>query len=138
MNDALKNLAATVAAAAILLTAAPAFASAPAFSLANPNSGMSVDSFDQQVQVFNRQNIADLLHARAVSVVKLDTAWNDGGDAEKAFDAVNSSDQSIHLLREALKADPAAMRLLASHHVAVDQVIDIAPTGNGSVQLYIS
>jgi hypothetical protein len=143
MNNALKGnpvkgLGATAAAAAILLIAAPAFASAPAFSLASPNTGMSVDSFDQQVQVYNRQNIADLLHAKTVSVVKFDNAWNDGGDAEKAFDAVNNSDQSIHLLREALKADPAAMRLLARNHVAVDQVIDIAPTGSGSVQLYIS
>lgn len=137
-SNLLKGLGATAAAAAILLAAIPAFASAPAFSLAKPNSGMSVDSFDQQVQVFNRQNIADLLHARTVSVVKFDTAWNDGGDAENAFNAVNGSDQSIHLLREALKADPAAMRLLARNHVAVDQVIDIAPTGNGSVQLYIS
>ncbi|WP_156342783.1 hypothetical protein [Devosia sp. A16] len=138
MNNTLKNVAATTAAAAIVLAALPAFASTPAFSLAKPNSGMSVDSFDQQVQVFNRQNVADLLHARSVSVVKFDTAWNDGGDAGKAFDALNASDQSIHLLREALKADPAAMKLLARNHVAVDQVIDIAPTGNGSVQLYIS
>ncbi|HEV2515173.1 MAG TPA: hypothetical protein VGV07_07985 [Devosia sp.] len=135
MNKALTGLAATAAA---ILIAAPAFASAPAFSLAAPNSGMSVDSFDPQVQVFNRQDIADLLHARSVSVVKFDTAWNDGGDATKAFDAVNDSDQSIHLLREALKADPAAMRLLAQNHIAVNQVIDIAPTGNGAVQLYIS
>lgn len=138
MNNTLKNVAATTAAAAILLAALPAFASTPAFSLAKPNSGMSVDNFDQQVQIFNRQNVADLLHARSVSVVKFDTAWNDGGDAGKAFDALNASDQSIHLLREALKADPAAMKLLARNHVAVDQVIDIAPTGNGSVQLYIS
>ena len=135
MNKALTGLAATAAA---ILIAAPAFASAPAFSLARPNSGMPVDSFDPQVQVFNRQDIADLLHARSVSVVKFDTAWNDGGDATKAFDAVNDSDQSIHLLREALKADPAAMRLLAQNHIAVNQVIDIAPTGNGAVQLYIS
>lgn len=138
MNNTLKNVAATTAAAAILLAALPAFASTPAFSLAKPNSGMSVDNFDQQVQIFNRQNVADLLHARSVSVVKFDTAWNDGGDAAKAFDALDASDQSIHLLREALKADPAAMKLLARNHVAVDQVIDIAPTGNGSVQLYIS
>jgi|GEM_PF-1885850 len=143
MNNALKGnilkgLGATAAAAAILIAAAPAFASAPAFSLAQPNSGMSVDSFDPQVQVFNRQNIADLLHARSVSVVKFDTAWNDGGDATKAFDALNASDQSIHLLREALKADPAAMHLLARNHIAVNQVIDIAPAGNGAVQLYVS
>lgn len=138
MNNALKGLRVTAVTAAIILMAAPAFASTPAFQLAQPNSGMSVDSFDPQVQVFNRQNIADLLHARSVSVVKFDTAWNDGGDAGKAFDAVNDSDQSIHLLREALKADPAAMKLLARNHIAVDQVIDIAPTGNGAVQLYIS
>lgn len=138
MNKTLKGVGATAAAAVLLMAAAPAFASAPAFSLAKPNSGMSVDSFDPQIQVFNRQDIADLLGAKSVSVVKFDTAWSDGGDSEKAFDALNASDQSIHLLREALKADPAAMHLLARNHIAVNQVIDIAPTGNGSVQLYIS
>jgi hypothetical protein len=139
MNNVLKGLGTTAITAAVILTAAaPALASASAFSLAKPNSGMSVDSFDPQVQVFNQREVADLLGARRVSVVKFDTAWNDGGDASKAFDAVNASDQSIHLLREALKSDPAAMKLLAANHIAVDQVIDIATTGNGSVQLYIS
>lgn len=138
MNNALKGLGATAMTAAIILAVAPALASTPAFSTAKPGAGMSVDSFDPQVQIFNRANIADLVQAKSVSVVKFDTAWTDGGDATKAFDAVNSSDQSIHLLREALKADPAAMRLLAANHIAVDQVIDIAPTGNGSVQLYVS
>lgn len=138
MNTILKGLGATAVTAAVILAAVPAFASAPAFSLAKPNSGVSVDSFDPQVQVFNRHEIADLLRARTVSVVKFDTAWNDSGDASKAFDAVDASDQSIHLLREALKADPAAMKLLAQNHIAIDQVIDIAPAGNGSVQLYIS
>lgn len=138
MNNVLKGLGATAITAAVILAAVPAFASAPAFSLAKPNSGMSVDSFDSQLQVFNRQNIADLLHARTVSVVKFDTAWNDGGDAGKAFDALNASDQSINLLREALKADPPAMQLLARNHIAVNQVIDIAPAGNGAVQLYVS
>lgn len=138
MNNVLKGLGATAITAAVILAAVPAFASAPAFSLAKPNSGMSVDSFDSQLQVFNRQNIADLLHARTVSVVKFDTAWNDGGDAGKAFDALNASDQSINLLREALNSDPPAMQLLARNHIAVNQVIDIAPAGNGAVQLYVS
>jgi hypothetical protein len=139
MNNVLKGMGATAVTAAIILgAAAPALASTPAFVLAKPNSGISVDSFDPQVQVFNRADIADLLRAKSVSVVRFDTAWNDGGDASKAFDAVDASDQSIHLLREALKSDPAAMKLLARNHIAVNQVIDIAPTGNGSVQLYIS
>ena len=138
MNTILKGLGATAVTAAVILVAVPAFASTPAFSSAKAGSGMSVDSFDPQVQIFNRADIADLLHARSVSVVRFDTAWTDGGDAAKAFDAVNASDQSIHLLREALKADPAAMKLLARNHIAVNQVIDIAPTGNGTVQIYIS
>lgn len=137
-GNILKGLGATAVTTAVILMAVPAFASTPTFSLAKPWSGMSVDSFDPQVQVFNRADITDLLRAKTVSVVKFDSAWNDGGDATKAFDAVNNSDQSIHLLREALKADPAAMKLLARNHIAVDQVIDIAPTGNGAVQLYVS
>lgn len=138
MNRVLKGLGATAITAAVILAAVPAFASTPAFNTAKAGSGMSVDNFDPQVQIFNRAEVADLLHARNVSVVKFDTAWADGGDASKAFDAVDASDQSIHLLRDALKADPAAMRLLAQNHISVDRVIDITPSGNGAVQLYVS
>ncbi len=138
MNGVFNIVGATAITAAAILVAAPALASTPSFNTAKAGSGMSVDSFDQQVRIFNRADIADLLQARNVSVLRIDTAWTDGGDASKAFNAVQDSDQSIHLLREALKADPAAMRLLASSHIAVDEVVDIAPTGNGSVQIYVS
>lgn len=138
MNGAFNIVGATALTAAIVLAAAPALASTPAFSTVRAGGGMAVDSFDQQVRIFNRAEIADLLQARSVSVLRIDTAWNDGGDASKAFSAVEDSAQSIHLLREALKADPAAMKLLARNHVAVDRVVDIAPAGNGMVQIYIS
>jgi hypothetical protein len=138
MNRAFNILGTTAITAAVILTTMPAFASTATFNMAKAGSGMSVDDFDQQVKIFNRADIADLLQARSVSVLRIDTAWNDGGDASKAFKAVEASDQAIHLLREALKADPAAMRLLARNHIAVDQVVDVAPTGNGSVQIYIS
>lgn len=127
------------AAIAMLAVAAlPAFASTPTFNTAKAGGGMSVDDFDQQVKVFNRADIADLLAARHVTVLRIDTAWTDGGDASKAFNAVEDSDQSIHLLRDALKADPAAMRLLARNHIAIDQVVDVVPSGNGAVQIYLS
>lgn len=138
MNRALNVLGTTAVTAAVILTAMPAFASTTAFNTAKAGSGMAVDDFRQQVKIFNRSDIADLLQARNVSVLRIDTAWTDGGDASKAFKAVEASDQSIHLLREALKADPAAMRLLAANHIAVDQVVDVVPTGNGSVQIYLS
>ena len=138
MNGVFNIIGATAITAAAILSAAPAFASSPTFDTAKAGSGMSVDSFDQQVRIFNRTDIADLLQATSVSVLRLDTAWTDGKDASKAFNAVQDSDQSIHLLREALKADPAAMQLLARNHIAVDEVVDIAPTGNGAVQVYVS
>ena len=138
MNRAFNIVGATAFTAAILLAAAPALASTAAFSTAKAGSGMDVDNFVQQVKVFNRADIADLLRARSVSVLKIDTAWNDGGDALNTFNAVQDSDQAIHLLREALKADPAAMRLLARNHIAVNEVVDVAPAGNGAVQIYIS
>lgn len=138
MNGIFNIVGATALTAAVVLTVAPALASTPNFNTAKAGSGMAIDSFDQQVKIFNRADIADLLNARNVSVVRLDTAWTDGGDASKGFNAVQNSDKSIHLLREALKADPAAMRLLARNHIAVNEVVDVAPTGNGSVQIYIS
>jgi len=138
MNRAFNILGVTAITVATILTAAPAFASTAAFNTAKANSGMSVDEFDQQVRIFNRADISDLLQAKNVSVLRIDTAWADGGDASKAFNAVEASDQSIHLLRDALKADPAALRLLARNHIAVDEVVDVAPTGNGSVQIYVS
>ncbi|MDB5541406.1 MAG: hypothetical protein JWQ89_3133 [Devosia sp.] len=139
MNKTLKGLGATTITAALLFAAAaPAFASTPPFTLAAPGKGMSVSAFGEQLQTFNRAEVADLLHATKVTVVRFDTAWADGGDASTALDTLNSSDQSIHLLREALKADPAAMRLLAANHISVNQVIDIAPAGKGAVQLYVS
>ena len=112
MNKILMSLSATAAIATLALSAAPALASTPSFLLAAPNSGESVDSFDPQVQIFNRAEIRDLDHARAVQIVRFDTAWSDGGDADKAFNAMESSDQAIHLLRENLRADPAAIRRL--------------------------
>ena len=138
MNKILMSLSATAAIATLALSAAPAFASTPSFSLAAPNAGESVDSFDPQVQIFNRAEIRDLDHARSVQIVRFDTAWSDGGDADKAFNAMESSDQAIHLLRENLRADPAAMRLLAAHHINVNQVVDIVNNGSGKVQLYVS
>lgn len=138
MNGAFNIIGATALVAVAALSAAPAFASTPNFNTAKAGSGMSVDNFDQQVRIFNRADIADLLQARNVSVLRIDTAWADGGDASKAFNAVEDSDQAIHLLRDALRADPAAMRLLARNHIAVDEVVDVAPVGNGAVQIYIS
>lgn len=138
MNIVLNRIGATLAAASVLALAAPAFASTPAFTTAAPGAGLSPNYFDQQVKVYNRAEIADLLRARSVQVVKFDTAWSDGSDATKAFDAMSDSDQSIHLLREGLKANPAAQRLLAEHHIAIDSVVDIAPGANGTVQIYVS
>lgn len=124
---------------ALAAIAAPAFASTgPVFATAKPGSGMSVDSFRPDVESFDRAEIGDLVNARSVAVLNVDSAWSDGGDALKAFNAVNRSDQAIHLLREHLKADPAAMRLLAANHIDVNRVVDITMTGNGAVQLYVS
>jgi hypothetical protein len=105
---------------------------------AKPWSGMAIDTFRPDVRTFNRADVGDLLRARTVSVLKLDTAWNDTSDAGKAFGAVNRSDQAIHLLREALKANPMASKLLAQNHININTVVDITAVGHGQVQLYVS
>jgi hypothetical protein len=139
MNILIKTAAPAAVALVLAAVAAPALASTgPTFSTAKPWSGMSADSFGPDVAIFNKAEIGDLLHAKTVSVVKLDTAWNDGGDVGKVFDAVNNSDQAINLLREALKANPMAERLLARNHININTVVDITDTGDGHVQLYVS
>lgn len=139
MNTFVKAVGTTALTLALAALAAPAFAStAPVFTRAAPGDGMSVDDFRPDVAGFNRAEIGDLLHARSVAVLNVQSAWTDGGDALKAFNAVNNSDQAIHLLREHLKANPAAMRLLAANHIDVNRVVDIAGNGSGAVQLYVS
>lgn len=139
MNILLKAVGATAVTLSLATIAAPALASTgPTFETAKSWSGMSVNSFRPDVRIFNKAEIGELLHARSVSVVKIGSAWNDGADAGKAFNAVNHADQAIHLLREALKDNPAAARLLAANHIDINAVVDITDTGNGNVQLYVS
>ena len=139
MNLLSKAVATTAISLALAALAVPALAATgPAFSTAKPWSGMGINSFQPDVRIFNRAEIADLLNAKKVSIVRLDTAWNSGDDSSKAFDAVNESDQAIHQLREAIDANPAAVRLLARNHVNVNTVVDIVDTGGGTVQLYVS
>ena len=138
MNNILKGVALAAVSVSVVSLVLPAFASTPKFVNAAPGSGIAVDSFDPQVQNFNRADIGDLLRAKTVSVVRFDAAWTDGDDVGKAFDAVSNSDQSIHLLREGLMSNPAAVKLLAEHHIAINSVVDIVPIGNGAVQLYVS
>ena len=139
MNILVKSVGSTALALALAAIAAPAFASTgPAFKTLGIGSGMSVDAFTTDVNVFNNREIGDLVHAKSIAVLNVDNAWTDNGDASKAFNAIDNSDQAIHLLREHLRADPAAMRLLAANHVDVNRVVDITSSGNGSVQLYVS
>jgi hypothetical protein len=122
----------------LALTAPALAASGPSFSTAKPGAGMDVNAFRPDVNTYNRSEIRDLLNARKVSVVRIDSAWKDDGDAGKAFNAVNRSSQAINLLREGLKANPAAARLLSKNHINVNTVVDITSVGNGTVQLYVS
>lgn len=139
MNILIKTAAPAAVALMLAAIAAPALAATgPTFSAARPWSGMSIDSFGPDVAIFNKAEIGELLNAKSVSVVRLDSAWNDGDDASTAFEAVGNSDQAINLLREALKANPMAERLLARNHVNINTVVDISDLGNGKVQLYVS
>lgn len=137
MNIIIQRMGILAIAAAVALPAVSAFAATPAFSVAAPNQGQAIDMFRQQIQTYNSNDIGDLLKAKTVQVVKFNSAWSDGGDAQKAFDAVSESDQAIHLLREGLKANPEAAKLLAENKVVLDTVIDIVPGANGTVQLYV-
>lgn len=138
-NSFLKAAGATALTFALAATVAPALAaSGPSFSAAKPWSGMDVESFRSDVNTFNRNEVSDLLAASHVSVVRVDSAWNDSKDSGRAFNAVQRSDQAIHLLRMALKDDAAAAKLLKANGIDVNRVVDITAIADGAVQLYIS
>lgn len=118
-------------------TAGSAFA-APTFSDAAPGNGMAIDDFGTQLATFNADDVTDLVAAKTVTVYKYDAAWTDGEDANKAVEMMTNDSQSIGQLREALKANPEAVKLLEEHKIAVDNVVDITTDGAGNVSLYVS
>lgn len=118
-------------------TAGAAFA-APAFSIAAPGSGMPMNQFESQLSIYNAAEVTDLVAAKTVSVVKYDSAWNNGKDMGKAVDLLTEDSQSINLLREGIKANPAASKLLADNKIVINDVVDITSDGVGNVTIYVS
>lgn len=119
------------------MSAGAAFA-APTFSNAAPGLGMAMNDFTTQLGAFNKADVTDLVNAKTVAVLKYDTAWNGQKGASKSIDLLTEDSQSIGLLRAALKADPAAAKLLAEHKIDIKDVVDIVSDGHGAVQLYVS
>jgi hypothetical protein len=103
-----------------------------------PGNGVAMSDFKTDLSVYNKQDIADLVSAKTVSVLKYDEAWVNQKGTGEATNLLTEDAQSINLLREGLKADPAAVKLLAEHKINVNQVVSILPDGNGGVQLYVS
>lgn len=135
MNHFLKI--ATPLIAALTLSAGAAFA-APAVTIAQPGSGMAINDFRSEMLVFNPSEVTDLVAAKTLSVIKYDTAWSDASDYGKAVNLLTEDSQSIGQLREAIKANAGATKLLANNHVAIDDVVDIVSDGAGNVSLYVS
>lgn len=126
-----------VVALALAMSAGSAFASAT-FTTAAPGNGMSMDDFQQQVAVYNAKDINELVDAKTVTVIKYDTAWTDSKDMGKAVNILTDDAQSIGLLREGLKANPQAVKLLEDNHIAINDVVDIVSDGAGNVSVYVS
>ena len=129
-----------VIAVSLIVSSGASFAAAPApkFSVAEPGNGIAMDTFQSQLEAFNKQDVLDLLGAKTVSVVKYDGAWIKNSDRTTATQLLTKDGQAINLLREALKANPAAAKLLAEHKIAIKDVIDIVSDGQGAVQIYVS
>ena len=79
-----------------------------------------------------------LVDAKTVTVIKYDTAWSDSKDMSKAVNILTDDAQSIGLLREGLKANPQAAKLLEDNHIAINDVVDIVSDGAGNVSVYVS
>ncbi|KKC38786.1 hypothetical protein WH87_07740 [Devosia epidermidihirudinis] len=125
------------AAASIIVSTGAAFA-APVFSVAEPGNGLSISDFKSQLAVFNKDDVTALVNAKTVSVLHYDSAWTDGEDLNKAVGLLSDDAQSINQLREALKADPAAAKILQENKIEINTVVDIVDNGNGAVSLYVS
>jgi hypothetical protein len=123
-----------IALVAAVAAASPVLAAVPKFVNGAPGTAMSVDDFASQLSSFNAKDVPDLLNAKSVTVYRYDTAWTE--KSGKAVDLLTDDSQSIHLLREALDKNTAAVKLLADNKIKVDQVVDIVNI-DGNVQLYI-
>ncbi|MGN6486869.1 MAG: hypothetical protein ACTHLT_03470 [Devosia sp.] len=128
----------SVAAATLIGTAAGAVTAAQAWKTLPRGSGAPIDQFKSDMSVYNKQDIADLLAAKTVSVINYGNAWAGQKGSGEATNLLTDEAQAINLLREGLAADPAAVKLLAEHKIKVDQVVAILSDGNGNVQLYVS
>ena len=126
-----------IVALAVIVSAGAAFA-APTFTTATPGSGMAIADFGSQLGVFNPTEVTDLAAAKSVTVVKYDTAWTKDDDTAKAVDLLTADAQSIGQLREALKANPEASKLLEANHIAINDVVDLVSDGAGNVSIYVS
>lgn len=118
-------------------TAGSAFA-APTFTTAEPGKGMAINDFGTQLATFNADDVTDLVAAKTVTVIKFQDAWKDGGDAAKSVEMMTKDSQAIGQLREALKANPAAVKLLEENKITVDSVVDIVTDGAGNISLYVA
>jgi hypothetical protein len=126
-----------LAALALFASVGTAFA-APVFSTVAPGNGMAIEALKSELLVFNGSELTDLLSAKTVGVIKYDSAWTDGDDYRDAVNLLTDDSQSINQLREALRANPAAEKLLAEHKIAINDVVDIISDGAGNVTIYVS
>lgn len=134
-----------VAALALIASAGAAFA-ATSVTTAEPGAGMAISDFKSQLAVFNPSEVTDLVGAKAITVIKFDTAWNgqyDGSDkvtpdTVKALNLLTTDAPQIAQLRDAITANSAAAKILAANNIPVNNLVDIVSDGAGNVQLYVS
>lgn len=134
-----------VATLALIASAGAAFA-ATTVKTAEPGAGMAISDFKSQLAVFNPSEVTDLVGAKAITVIKFDTAWNgqyDGSDkvtpdTVKALNLLTTDAPQIAQLREAITANSAAAKILAANNIPVNNLVDIVSDGAGNVQLYVS
>jgi hypothetical protein len=137
MNSFNKFATPAVVAVALALSAGAAFA-APTFSEAAPGKGMAINEFASQLAAFNPTEVTDLVAAKTVTVFKYDSAWAKGDQNSKAVNLLTEDATSISQLRDAIKANPEATKLLDANKIAVNDVVDLVSDGAGNVSIYVS
>jgi alpha-beta hydrolase superfamily lysophospholipase len=107
-------------------------------------SALDISTFVAQLSTFNKADVSALLSAKKVVVLTYGTAWATKESApaaaaaqSQAMDALTADQGEIQKFQEALRADKAAVKLLEEHKIKIDDVVDVVPSKDGEVQLYV-
>ena len=130
--------------ASLALTAGSSFAAASTWDNAPNGSAIDVTYFVAQLGSFDKNDVKALVDAKTVEVVTYSTAFamasdnaGQAADQSQAMDALTAAQGEIQKFQEDLRANPAAVKLLADHSIDIVKVVDVVRERGGVVQLFV-